>query len=140
MAQKFFTPEEANRMLPLVRSIVRNIRESYGNYSEKRNELARLRRRQMFEPKPGGDEEVVRLERELTDLSREMKELMHEISELGVQIKDPVDGIVDFRASIDGDEVFLCWKDGEDAVEHWHGIEEGFAGRKALSPSVRSRA
>jgi hypothetical protein len=139
MVQKLFTREEANRMLPLVRSIVRDIRESYRNYSGKRNELARVRRRRMFEPSPGDDEQIAHLEREMNDLSRDLKGLMREISELDVLIKDPVDGIVDFRAAIDGDEVFLCWKDGEESVEHWHGIDEGFAGRKALSPS-RSRA
>jgi hypothetical protein len=139
MAHKQFTPEEANRMLPLVRSIVRDVRQNYRTYSETRNALARQRRRQMFEPQPGDDEAIASLERELSDLSRELKGLIRELTELDVLIKDPVDGIVDFRASIDGNEVFLCWKDGEPSVAHWHGMDEGFSGRKAISP-VRSGA
>jgi hypothetical protein len=54
------------------------------------------------------------------------------LEELGVQIKDLDTGLLDFPALRDGVEVELCWRVGEDAVEQWHGIGEGFAGRKPI--------
>jgi hypothetical protein len=54
------------------------------------------------------------------------------IHELGGLVKDPERGLVDFPALRDGEEVLLCWELGEAEIRHWHGVEEGFAGRKEL--------
>ena len=50
----------------------------------------------------------------------------------GVQVKDLDEGLLDFPAHRDGEDVLLCWKVGEPKVAFWHGLEEGFAGRKPL--------
>ena len=47
-------------------------------------------------------------------------------------VKDLDTGLVDFPALHEGEEVLLCWQLGEDEVAHWHGVDEGFAGRKPL--------
>jgi hypothetical protein len=47
-------------------------------------------------------------------------------------VKDLEQGLVDFYAVMDGEPVFLCWQFGEPAVTHWHGIDEGFAGRQPI--------
>ena len=49
-------------------------------------------------------------------------------------VKDLDRGLVDFPALRDGEEVLLCWQVGEGEVAYWHGLEEGFAGRKPLDP------
>jgi hypothetical protein len=49
-------------------------------------------------------------------------------------VKDPDTGLVDFPARLAGAEAFLCWRLGEDEIDHWHGIDEGFSGRKPLDP------
>jgi hypothetical protein len=54
------------------------------------------------------------------------------LAALGVVVKDLDAGLVDFPAERDGRAVFLCWQLGEDEVAFWHGVEEGFAGRKPL--------
>ena len=54
------------------------------------------------------------------------------LDELGVVVKDLDLGLLDFPALRDGEEVELCWHVGEDAVAYWHGIGEGFAGRKPI--------
>src|SRR5262249_15556250 len=54
------------------------------------------------------------------------------LEEMGVQLKDARTGLVDFLSYRDGELVELCWKLGEDSVAHWHGIGEGFAGRKPV--------
>jgi hypothetical protein len=55
-----------------------------------------------------------------------------ELEQLGVELKDPITGLVDFRARRGEAEVYLCWRLGEDRVGHWHDLEAGFAGRQAL--------
>jgi len=50
----------------------------------------------------------------------------------GAIVKDPDTGLVDFPAVREGEEILLCWQLGEEQVAHWHGLEEGFAGRRPL--------
>jgi len=57
------------------------------------------------------------------------------ILSLGGITKDIDQGLVDFPGEIDGQEVCLCWKMGEANVRFWHGLDEGFANRQALSHS-----
>jgi hypothetical protein len=52
----------------------------------------------------------------------------------GAIVKDLDLGLVDFPALRGGEEILLCWRLGEDEVAYWHGLEEGFAGRKRLDP------
>src|SRR5262245_41510658 len=55
-----------------------------------------------------------------------------EINAAGAQIKSLEEGLLDFPSRRDGELVLLCWKLGEDDIGYWHGLEEGFAGRKPL--------
>ncbi len=57
---------------------------------------------------------------------------MRELSEAGIQVKDLEAGLVDFPHLRQGEEVFLCWKLGEETIGYWHELESGFAGRKLL--------
>jgi hypothetical protein len=50
----------------------------------------------------------------------------------GIVLRDPESGLLDFPGQVDGRDVFLCWRLGEDRVAWWHGPESGFAGRKPL--------
>lgn len=51
---------------------------------------------------------------------------------LGIQLKGPLEGLIDFPSYRGGEPIELCWKLGEEKVEHWHRVGEGFAGRKPL--------
>ncbi len=55
-----------------------------------------------------------------------------EINAVGAQIKSLEEGLLDFPSRRDGEDVLLCWKLGEDEIRYWHGVDEGFAGRKPL--------
>lgn len=55
-----------------------------------------------------------------------------EINAVGAQIKSLEEGLLDFPSQRDGEDVLLCWKLGEDVIRYWHGVDEGFAGRKPL--------
>jgi hypothetical protein len=54
------------------------------------------------------------------------------IHALGGQVKDLDQGLIDFSALREEEEVLLCWQVGEDEIGHWHGLGEGFAGRRDL--------
>ena len=54
------------------------------------------------------------------------------LAERGILLRDPETGLIDFPAERDGEEVFLCWRLGEDDVAYYHGVHGGFGGRKPL--------
>ena len=66
--------------------------------------------------------------RELLLLNREIQE----IGRRGCELKDLDSGIVDFPARLEGREVCLCWRLGEDLITHWHEVDAGFRGRKPI--------
>jgi hypothetical protein len=69
---------------------------------------------------------------EFTKLARELQDVVDELTSIGIQLKDVDTGLLDFPAIREGEEVLLCWSVGEPAVEWWHGLEDGFAGRQRI--------
>ena len=66
-------------------------------------------------------------------VAREIRALLEELAGLGVEVKDPDQGLIDFRTKRDGREVYLCWKLGEGArIMFWHDLDSGYAGRRSL--------
>ena len=55
------------------------------------------------------------------------------IEAMGITLRDIGEGLVDFPALVNGRQVWLCWRNGEEAVEYWHSIDTGFSGRQPLS-------
>src|ERR1700722_1889643 len=87
-----------------------------------------------------GDPPPVRqLKQDLVEHVRRYQSAWAELEEMGAVLKDPRTGLVDFYGQVDGERVWLCWKYGEDAVTHYHGLHEGFSGRKPIAPAMRSR-
>jgi hypothetical protein len=64
------------------------------------------------------------------------KDALAEIDSIGVQVKDLNIGLLDFPCEVDGQIILLCWKLGEKSITHWHGTEEGFAGRKPIDARI----
>jgi len=58
--------------------------------------------------------------------------LLHKVQATGALVKDMSSGLLDFPAIRNGQEVYLCWKVGEEKIEYWHEIEAGFAGRQSI--------
>jgi hypothetical protein len=69
---------------------------------------------------------------ELTTLAEAVVACVERLEDLGVVLKDLDIGLLDFPALRHGDDVLLCWRVGEDRVEFWHGLDEGFVGRKPI--------
>jgi hypothetical protein len=64
------------------------------------------------------------------------KDAIAEIDSIGVQVKDLGIGLLDFPCEVEGQVILLCWKLGEKSITHWHGVQEGFAGRKPIDERI----
>lgn len=127
--QALWTPERANKALPLVKRITEDLVMSYRRWQElvERYELASLRSSGMKV-----DPEAEVLAREVQQAAREVQEFLGELNELGIECKGMEQGLVDFPGERDGVPVYWCWRRGEPAVEHWHTRDSGFAGRQPI--------
>ena len=133
MTPRYFTPDEANALLPEVREAAETLvghRRALVEANAKRAHLA-------SQIAGNGGDFDPQEPRELEEvLQREAEAVGHAIERLeglGVLVKDADRGLVDFPALREnGEEVLLCWHVGEDEIAFWHGLEEGFAGRKPL--------
>ena len=69
----------------------------------------------------------------------EVKASIERVHELGCVVKDLDVGLIDFPTRFNGQEVYLCWKLGESGIQFWHGVHEGFGGRKPIDADFRQR-
>ncbi|HUI74475.1 MAG TPA: DUF2203 domain-containing protein [Candidatus Acidoferrum sp.] len=79
-------------------------------------------------------EKLAKVRLEHNQLAGSMKSALDRILETGCLVKDLDVGLLDFPAIINNEEVYLCWKLGEDRIRFYHRQDEGFAGRKPLDP------
>jgi hypothetical protein len=132
MAARFFTPEEANALLASIRPLAERM-------VEHRRKLARLLAQRtkvntMIAGNGGGlgPQRVARIEADLKASADGVHRCVEAIEELGGIVKDLDRGLVDFPTRRGDEEVLLCWQLGEEEIRFWHGLEEGFAGRREL--------
>ena len=130
--QRIFTPEEANAALAELRPVVERMVEHRRNLAAAQARQTELVTRIAGN---GGDlvpsdlrEAAAAIEAEANALSA----CTDLVNDAGVQIKSLEDGLLDFPARRGEEDVLLCWKLGEDEIGFWHGLDEGFAGRKPL--------
>jgi hypothetical protein len=129
-AKKMYTPAEANAMLPLLRSILRDITELACDLRQREERLRKVR-----VPAGGGDaygEEMARVHADFERDQQRLGEYIDELKKLKVILKDPFMGLIDFPCLLNGREVYLCWRLGEEEVAFWHETNSGFAGRKKI--------
>jgi len=133
--KKYFTIDEANNALPLVRAIVGDIVAKYSEVSERKSRLDQIRESRSTRDRASRDlygEELAQVEEALEKEIVKLQEFIDELEKLGIELKDISRGLIDFPSLMDGREVYLCWLLGEDEIGHWHEIDAGFAGRQSL--------
>jgi hypothetical protein len=132
MAPRHFSPEEANAALAEVRPLAEELVGHRRRMAAAAVERARLVQQIAGN---GGDfdpQEPRELEEQFVQAGEDVAQCVQKLERLGVLVKDLDRGLVDFPALHEGEEVLLCWEVGEAEVAFWHGVEEGFAGRKPL--------
>jgi hypothetical protein len=130
VSDRTFTPAEANSALAQVRPAA----ERMVALRERLRELERERRELVQTIAGNGSGFAVNdVRREDFDaLLKELEACVGELEALGILVKDVDLGLVDFPARRRGEHVLLCWHVGEERVAFWHGLEEGYAGRKPV--------
>ncbi len=132
--RRYFTVEEANKALPLIRMIMSDIVEQYRVVEDLQWRLSLV----VKGKKGSADGPSAELAQSQADLEAEDRKLgayIDELRRLGVEFKGP-DGLCDFYSIMDGREVFLCWRLGESEVLHWHELDSDFSGRRPLPDPV----
>jgi hypothetical protein len=129
---RHFTVDEANDTLQLVRPLAEELVGVYERVKRTDQRAAPLRAAVAGNGSVGMRERLQDLERVAAAAGSRMRALVEEIEALGAEVKDLELGLVDFPAEREGETVLLCWRVGEEEIGYWHGLEEGFAGRRPL--------
>lgn len=132
MARRF-TLAEAEELLPEIEQTMRRAIELRAEYAQAESGLQDASRRIMMLGGSRVDPEAFLGLRARRDTSgAALKEVIEHIHEFGCLVKDLDVGLVDFPTLFRGQEVYLCWKLGESGIRFWHGVQEGFRGRKPI--------
>ena len=137
---KTFTLDEAQALLPVVEALLLRAVEARDQAGRIESALQELNRR--IHLSGGIRVDVTLVARQKTELEahmQRMRETMAEIDEIGVQVKDLETGLIDFPCKVEEQIVLLCWRRGEPAIEFWHTLEGGFAGRQAIDERFRKK-
>jgi hypothetical protein len=130
VADRSFTPSEANSALDQVRPLAERMVEVRARLTELEDE-----QREVVQIVAGnGSSEAVGEARtpEFARLAAEFQRCFDALADLGVEVRDVDTGLLDFPSLREGETVLLCWQPGEPAVAWWHGVDDGFAGRRPI--------
>ncbi len=133
---RILTVEQANQLLPQVRQFLASLRTQRKGLQVLEQaiavtELEGLRADGTMTPT--AQTAAAGKAAEFTTQMEELQKTLHELDALGCQLKDLDAGLVDFFTVHQGQLVYLCWKDGEEAIRFWHSLEDGFSGRRSIT-------
>ena len=133
MSDNCFNRQEAEELLPRLSDLLKQAQDQKQGADRIDDEISSLASRILM---AGG---MTLPYRELADkkirkdrMYKKFHEFIEQIEETGCIIKSLEQGLVDFPSVMSDEEVFLCWKLGEERILYWHGRSEGFTGRKPL--------
>jgi hypothetical protein len=133
MMPRFFTLQQAEQVLPEVAAAIREAIAHKAEYERAEAE------RQSFSQRiavMGGvrvdRSQLLERNRRREAAAHHLKEALEKVQEFGCLVKDLDIGLIDFPTLLQGEEVYLCWKLGEAGIQFWHGVHEGFQGRKPI--------
>src|ERR1700677_3849006 len=137
MSDRTFTLDEAQSLLSVLESLLRTAISGKQLMEEVEGEMESLSHRIFLN---GGTHvdvvAVAHRKAERAKAEQRAKDALAEIDSIGVQVKDLDIGLLDFPCAVEGRVVLLCWKMGEESITHWHGTDEGFAGRKRIDERI----
>ena len=132
MEPRYFTAEEANEALVVVRPLTEELVGHRRALVELQERQAALTTRIAGNGGNDGPHELEEVQEQLDVEVAGIARCVARIHDLGALVKDLDDGLVDFPASRGDEEILLCWRLGEEEISFWHGVDEGFSGRKPL--------
>jgi hypothetical protein len=123
----YFTPQDANRILPEVKKLFSSITTQKNKVIKLQEELQRMVN--------DGTKftHLINKKQELNNAVFKLYQTIAELENKGVMVKSVDEGLLDFPSLRYDEEVWLCWKEGENEIKFWHRKDEGFMGRKPLA-------
>ncbi len=139
MEPQVFTLEAVNALVPRLAEVVGHQLELRQGIEERLQELAEEIGEvpSDLEMRTDDTPRARMLKRELVDLVPSYQEGWKQVEALGAVVKDARIGLCDFYGNIGGKLVWLCWKFGESEITHYHALDEGYDGRKAIRDTTR---
>jgi hypothetical protein len=147
---RFFNLDEANELIPQVRTILESLRDERAELIRLRDQVTPITERlasespavfqhtpESREPARNADAEKDRSEvrvirMRMQGVIDQMQAGVARIDALGITLREIETGLIDFPALVAGRQVWLCWRLGEDDIAWWHELGDGFGGRQAL--------
>ncbi len=120
-SRRRFTLQQANKALPLVTRIVRDIVNTHERATQLQAKLEESTGRETA------------LQSQLDSALEQLQDYVDELGSIGVELKDYESGLIDFPGRHQGRDIYLWWKLGEEKVTHWHELHSGYAGRQSTS-------
>lgn len=133
MATRMFSVEEANELITFLRSKLVKLKSMQAQARQKYEEMRDIR--EVGYRKDGNlimltDYQLTK--QEFDRIVGQANQLLGEIHQTGCRVTDVEKGLVDFPTMLEGREVYLCWQIDEPEVLYYHGLSEGYAGRRPL--------
>ena len=130
---RFFTLSQAEKLLPQVESAIREAIARKSEYDQAETEWQSFSRRVMVSGGMQVDRSRLSEQKNRREAAAlDVRNSIERVHEFGCLVKDLDNGLIDFPTLLNGQEVYLCWKLGENGIQFWHGVQEGFRGRKAI--------
>ncbi|ASS74641.1 hypothetical protein CIG75_06425 [Tumebacillus algifaecis] len=130
-AKRYFTVAEANALVPQLEKMIRDLQGMKREIQHKHTQLQEAKLQTVGNQLVANDAFFAE-EAELEFLLFSANLMLGQIQGTGVEIKDIDTGLCDFYALRDGEVVLLCWRLGEPEIRHWHGVYDGFIGRRPI--------
>lgn len=122
--------EQANALLPWSREQLAEIDMLTHRHEEVQGWLNTLHQRVRSNGHRSQAEEAGALRTEMQILEGKLAALIQGIGDRGIILREMRTGLVDFLSKRDGEDMYLCWIKGEDAIRFWHPLNAGFTGRQ----------
>jgi hypothetical protein len=141
LAPSVLTLEAANALVPRLRELMQVQNARRKDIEERIDGLSRLLGKTpgAIQVDPADPPEVRERKADILARLEGYQAAWSALDEMGAVLKDPRTGLIDFYGQVDGKLVWLCWRYGEDAVTHYHHLNEGFSGRKPIEDNLRLR-
>ena len=135
---RYFTLPQAESLLPEVERFLRDAlfhkSEAQKAHQELEDTSERIRMSGGMRVNQG-EFQAVRARRDASVAA--VKGALELLEETGAILKDLDIGLIDFLSRFQDRDVCLCWKLGESGIGFWHGVDEGFQGRKPIDQVLR---
>ena len=122
--ERHFSREEADALLPTLEPVLRELQVAAASLTD-------AEAHEVLSEASGGNGGGAEGKR-VGEAFLQVRGILAALQGEGVVVRDISSGLVDFPAVRDGQEIYLCWRLGEESVAHWHDLDSGFQGRQAL--------